>query len=442
MKIFVSNHFIKITSIFIVTLILVTGFIYGARPQDSEKVSASTSQNVSGFAWSDNVGWISFNCKDSTAGGTHDECPANGGNADYGVHVERTLGLNFGLISGRAWSSNIGWITFESSELSGCPSAPCQARLGTDISGNLTANPNDVTGWARACGVFASGCSGTLKASTALGGFDGWISLRGSNYGIYLDPADSKLKGLAWGDLVLGWIDFNPLLTGGVLLAAPPIVGLSVDNSTPDAFTPVILTWVVSGGATECHSMGGEFGWGPLNDPKTPSGGSEMTDPITAPQNFSIQCSNAFGNSNISEVNVTPQFPLVLSLSANPASVPDLINQEVSLTWNISGATPANCILSAVPSVAEWNETISGDEVSIAGSPHTRAGVDVAKKANLRPEPTTTYKIDCGGIFKEAFVTRKWIWGDGICESVKGENAVSSPKPAGGDCPVPVYQED
>lgn len=441
-----SSYVINIAAFLIIIAVFIIGILYENKLNNSnrfsniKKVEAGSSQNVSGFAWSENIGWISFNCLSSAH--SFDECASS----DYGVNINRNTGPDFGLISGYAYSDNIGFITFNKTELTGCPSGSCEGRLGTDSSGNLTASPDNVTGWARACTVFATGCTGALKSSFKLGGWDGFISLRGTspNYGVYLDTVDSKLKGFAWGDLVVGWIDFIGLnLAGGGLAIGPPVVNLSADDTTPDVGTPITLTWAVSGGVTECHSTGGEFGWGPVNDPKIPaSGGSEITSAITAPQAFSIQCSNSSGNSNISEVNVLPISPFSFStnpLSANPTSVPDLLNQETDLTWTISEHVPASCILSATPAVAEWTGTISGADVTEGA--HTRFGVDVAKRANGYPQPTTTYSIDCDGVVAQATVTRKWVRGDGICESLKGESIINSLKSQGGDCAEPVFQE-
>ena len=61
--------------------------------------------NMNGFAWSETIGWISFNSGDS---GT---CTP----ATYGVSIDED-----GYLEGYAWSENIGWIQFGG--LSGFPS--------------------------------------------------------------------------------------------------------------------------------------------------------------------------------------------------------------------------------------------------------------------------------------------------------------------------------
>jgi hypothetical protein len=54
--------------------------------------------NLSGYAWSENVGWISFSCENTSSCGT----------VDYGVIIDFD-----GLFDGYAWGENIGWINFE-----------------------------------------------------------------------------------------------------------------------------------------------------------------------------------------------------------------------------------------------------------------------------------------------------------------------------------------
>ncbi len=138
-----------------------------------DEVKAGSGDNVYGYAWSENIGWISFN---NTSGG---------GSVDYGVNIDETTGL----FSGYAWSENIGWISFNQADLAGCPSGTCEARV--DLA------THEVSGWAR---VLAYG-----------DGWDGWIKLNGSNYGVVIDNSVSppEFRGWAWSDAVVGWISFN-----------------------------------------------------------------------------------------------------------------------------------------------------------------------------------------------------------------------------------------
>lgn len=87
---------------------------------------------LSGFAWSSNIGWISLNCKNDS----------NCATSDYRVTInaDRT-------ITGWGWSSNLGWIKFGG--LSGFPTGGGTTAENANLTGtypNLTWN-----GWARAC---------------------------------------------------------------------------------------------------------------------------------------------------------------------------------------------------------------------------------------------------------------------------------------------------
>ena len=160
--------------------------------------------NVSGWAWSSTIGWISFN-GDNVVGGT-----------DYGVHIcESDTDLNpycagvsapkDGKIVGYAWSENIGWIKF----------SPDSSHIAqTDNNGVLT-------GWARACaGAANADCTGGTNPNS--GGWDGWIKLAGtatdgSPYGTTIDftPSPAEFHNHAWGSDVVGWVSFN-CAEGGV----------------------------------------------------------------------------------------------------------------------------------------------------------------------------------------------------------------------------------
>jgi len=138
---------------------------------------AGANHNVSGWAWSSNIGWISFN---NTTGG---------GGINYGVHID-PLSKEF---SGYAWSNNIGWISFNKADLAGCLDGNCLAKLDLDNG--------EVSGWARA---LSQGDN-----------WDGWIKLRGVTspppyvYGVKVNLTNKELEGWAWGSDVIGWISFN-----------------------------------------------------------------------------------------------------------------------------------------------------------------------------------------------------------------------------------------
>lgn len=154
---------------------IASGFlIYG------EKVSiptqAAASDNVSGFAWSENIGWVSFN-------NTSDGSPVN-----YGVNIAAN-----GDFSGYAWSENIGWISFNRSDTGNPPSNDPGA--GSGPVAKYIYGTGQVLGWARA---LANG-----------GGWDGWIRFDAGSSPVTLNASTGDFSGYAWGSDVVGWLSFN-----------------------------------------------------------------------------------------------------------------------------------------------------------------------------------------------------------------------------------------
>src|SRR5581483_10678575 len=102
-------------------LIAVAGFTFVGRSYLANTTvhAQSAGAFLSGYAWSDNVGWIQMYNVDLLSDAT--------------------------TLSGYGWSSSIGWISFNQTDLTGCPSGTCKAWISS-VNGQLT-----VQGWARAC---------------------------------------------------------------------------------------------------------------------------------------------------------------------------------------------------------------------------------------------------------------------------------------------------
>ncbi len=168
---------------------------------------AGSAENVSGFAWSETIGWISFNSSncDSDNNGTTDtgnfaQCPTGLSVSSYGVNID----TGNGNLSGQAWSDTVGWISFDESDLSGCPQSPCKAKVSSP--GQIGKSDVDIEGWARAC---AGSVNGDCTGGDRTDGWDGWIRLdHGQSSEVYMDTA-GDWHGWAWGDNVVGWISFN-----------------------------------------------------------------------------------------------------------------------------------------------------------------------------------------------------------------------------------------
>lgn len=105
-------------------------------------------------------------------------------------------------MSGYAWSNNIGWISFNSSELTGCPSGTCEARFNSGTG--------QIAGWARAYRTINIG-------GQTLGEWDGWIKLNTTAGNLRIITSSGppyEFAGWASGSAdastgVVGWLSFS-----------------------------------------------------------------------------------------------------------------------------------------------------------------------------------------------------------------------------------------
>ncbi|MBM3281642.1 MAG: hypothetical protein FJY91_02805 [Candidatus Harrisonbacteria bacterium] len=219
--------------------------------------SSAAMIDLSGFAWSENIGWIKF--KD----------------ARYGVRIDDVTGA----ISGYAWSSNLGYLDFSYA--------------------NFDKNNNTFSGEARICSAYQNeaSCSGPLKNN--LGGFEGRLKLSGANYGIRRSlniTTGCSLSGYAWGGDVVGWVSFRGnnyrVNMGGDCPVEPePTIetekGITCDfEATPSILvyprSSATLTWVCSG-ARACSISG-------LGAVRKDEGSRNVS--ITTTTTFTLSCTN------------------------------------------------------------------------------------------------------------------------------------------------------
>ncbi len=183
-----------------------------------------------GAAWSSNIGWISFNsCEVDLSEGAED-CPPG---VSYSVQVNNETGL----MTGAAWSPNVGWLQFGG--LSGFPDGGGTEPTNAKTVLSQGASFGKVEGWAR----FLAGTDDPDD------GWDGWVSMSGTNYpspqsngngGVTYNAELGKLLGAAWGGPVVGWIYFGdttgdwPNVWYGLPDAVPDEFDYSLDSSSPN----------------------------------------------------------------------------------------------------------------------------------------------------------------------------------------------------------------
>ena len=321
--------------------VIVVGFVV---------VKAQTSSlDVSGWAWSSNIGWVSFNSTDSGAGG-----------GPYKVVLNTD-----GTLTGYAWSSNIGWISFNSSDISGCSGGTAAHVSGGSVYG------------------FARAMAGVGRTD----GWDGCIELSGTNHstgdlygnsGVTYNSSTGLFNGFAWGSDVVGWLQFN--LQTQVASSTNPIVACG-GNSTITGTGPWTVTWDVS--ATD--GAGGPFTFS--SDGSTYD--SVLTSIYNATGTYAVTVTAQDVNSNTSNSYTCPSVTItsntgksqsisgvsVLLKPSNSSIYKSAIQvpqgNSFDVKWNIpspftaSGCTSINTITpvdsSSVTWKTAWNSAISAN---------------------------------------------------------------------------------
>ncbi len=145
--------------------------------KNTEVAMAGSEHNLSGWAWNDTVGWISFNSTNT------------GATQDYGVNIDSTTGV----FTGYAWSGVVGYIKFD-------PAGPYPAAPNNAVI--LNKSDGTISGWARLCSL-------ATTPATCSGGNDGWVKMSNTSpaYGVTMD-VNKNLHGYAWSENI-GSISFN-----------------------------------------------------------------------------------------------------------------------------------------------------------------------------------------------------------------------------------------
>lgn len=133
----------------ICAILAITAWLYFSYNPLKEETQAAPTDNTLGWAWSENIGWISTNCYNdfNNDGLLENFC---GGSNNYGINIDSGTGL----VTGYAWSENIGWIQFN-------PAGPYPSAPNNSVRYNST--NNELSGWAKILVL----------------GDDGWIKFKG-----------------------------------------------------------------------------------------------------------------------------------------------------------------------------------------------------------------------------------------------------------------------
>lgn len=352
------------------------------------KVFAASGGNVSGFAWSETVGWVSFNSS------------SDGSVVTYGVNIDQTTGD----FSGNAWSEHIGWISFDQAQLAGCPSGTCKAQL------NLSTGA--VTGWARVL--------------SATGGWDGWISLSG----VSMNTTNGAFSGYGWGGGdsgpaagVVGWLNFGPdggfggvtgpggcangannppacntctpplVWTGFSCVAPAPTVSILANGAGYTTILPgqsATLTWT-STNTTSCTASrtptADPVNWSGPKALNNVAGQTTGTLNISGQYGYRLDCSGPGGSVSGNAVVAVSSPTVSISASPNPVTSGTATN----ISWISANATGCTASSSPAPVDPLWDgaKAISGTNQAVT-----------AITANK------TYNIFCSDLFGNNSPTR------------------------------------
>jgi hypothetical protein len=399
------------TSLFSISKLFFIGaclfLLYSVVPAQAQVSGIPAGLELNGYAWSSNIGWISLNCRTGGAGRS-DICNTN----DYQVRITQA-----GNLMGYAWSPNIGWIRFNDFPSTQTfqerhPFPVANGVGGTSyvrpsVTGTYTSATNHnltFRGWALTCAIFENrdgsmGCSGHVLSDMYKGGWDGWISLNGTNYGV--NSANFGSPQYVWGSTVVGWVDISS----------------HVNFYSPTALTGTGCT-ITTVGQSTCN---GNLNWSIASDVSSPTIVRTLPTPQTTIStsrtgtNQSVVLrlgSNTFAvrsgvnGANISTLNLTvscggglvpvegacqlppPDAVVINSLTANPGIV------------RRGGTVVINWSLSRVPVAGQC--TLSGPGFSGSSS------VDIADLSNYTTpalNATSRITLDCGTSRRDVTIT-------------------------------------
>ena len=282
-----------------------------------EIIKAGNEHNLSGWAWSDNIGWISFN---STTPDPDDVY-------NYGVNIDESTGI----FSGYAWSDNIGWISFNEADLTSCPSGTCR--------GELDFLTDEVSGWAK-----------TINTGD---GWDGWIILRDDLVyanGVSFNDSSNELEGWAWSD-DFGWISFNcnnqgvPAECGTSNYRVQSSVTFNTRPDKPQALAETVdcCSWGIPQAALYTSVI---LSWN-YSDPE---GDPQMAYEIW------LDDDDGFPGSKFNIV-VDPSGSTSYTLDLNNDQEGDWLNYPPGLVWGISYHWRVRVKDNQSPNWSEWSDT-------------------------------------------------------------------------------------
>lgn len=293
--------------IFLLIILFIVSFVcFIVFDKSTQKANAliDVSQRVSGYAWSDNIGWIDFWSSVSNIWG------------ETG-HI--------GFFRDYAWSDNIGWIKLN-------PTLSFPGISKVNIRDDNGDGIGEVTGWIRACaGAENIDCSGNVNPNS--GRWDGWIKMDG----VFVDLETGKFSGFAWGSDVVGWISFNSEDSGSAYeyhVQKEIINNLPINlkangytsGTTINSGEQATISWALEPeDATKCYPSLGDLNWPSqiININNQLPSGTYTTPFLSSNTTYQLKCVGilGWGMESVNIGIVQPGFSLSLSTSTIKAII-------------------------------------------------------------------------------------------------------------------------
>lgn len=183
--------------------LVIFGFIFPGRDKIAQaQFDPDQFGNIHGFIWADTVGLISANCNnDFDNNGVIEEAESQCPVRSYGLTVSNDMTL-----TGFAWSENIGWICFGAS--CGIEQTPPGEPLGAGDENKTWIDVTDgkIYGWARIQNLEPQNGWLSLRG----------INQENENFGIEVNT-DGNFSGFGWhrdpNQVGFGWFDFQNITT-------------------------------------------------------------------------------------------------------------------------------------------------------------------------------------------------------------------------------------
>ncbi len=351
--------------------------------------------NVSGYLWSSTIGWISLNCHQGSASGGS-ACGGSEGGAPYSVNVTRDAGTGIGYFDGYAWSPNVGWVSFRPADVVSC---------GPRASLNTTTNL--VSGWARVLSGTVGATTTTLGGWNGCISLRGTSSgTTPATYGVSFNPTatTNSLAGttsnpsFAWGSVNLGWISW----ANAHLNLTAPVVELKVNGADTAALGSsggsVALTWTTQNlSSADCTATDAWTG------AKSSSGGSQSASVAAnstasvITKTYVITCTGLTGTTVSDTVTVTvagsssagSTAPFLSFLVNGTGAVTVPSGTTVTLSWEVDNLQPGYCRGQSSGLFSGWSGPI-GSTTGPLKSIHPSGSTTVATPGTYTEAVTVT----------------------------------------------------